>query len=169
MMTLYNQLAALGLNTKYQIFQAEDGAIPQFVMDEIGDKMLGTLQCLSYHYSVDNPVNRKYVAAFQAKFNRMPEAMDAYVYVAMQALLAGLEATGGDTDPATLYNAIIKLKLNTIEGSVSFVPEGQPISNHYIVQVQKVGGKFTQVVIDTIKEVKPVIYRGTNYTKFEAK
>ncbi len=167
MMTLYKQLAQLGLNKKYRVLQAEDGAVPQFVMDEIGEEMLGTMQSNGYHYKVDNPINKKFVAAFQAKFNRMPEAMDAYNYVAFKTILAGLEATGGDTDPAKLYKAMVNLKLDTIEGPVSFIPEGQPIVNHYILEVQKQDGKYTQQIVDIIKSTKPQIYRGTPYKKFE--
>jgi len=169
MMTLYKQFAQLGLNKKYRMMQAEDGAIPQFVMDDIGGVMLGTLQCNSYHYKVDNPANKKYVAAFQAKFKRMPEAMDAYIYVAIQTILAGLEATGGDTNPDKLYSAITKLKLDTIEGPLSFIPEGQPITNHYILEVKNVGGKYTQEILETIKSSTPRIYNGSKYKKFGAK
>ena len=167
MMTLYTQLAELGLNKKYRMFQAEAGSIPQFVMDEIGDILLGTLQCLPYHYSVDNPANRKFVADFQAKFERMPEFMDANMYVGIQTMLAGLEATGGDTDPAKLYQEIVKLKLDTVAGPISFIPEGQAITDMYICEVQEVDGKFTQVITETVRNVVPKIYRGSTYKKFE--
>ena len=166
-MTLYTQLAELGLHKKYRLFQAEAGSLPQFVMDDIGDILLGTLQCLPYHYSIDNPANRKFVADFQAKFGRMPEFMDANLYVAIQTILAGLEATGGDTDPAKLYQEIVKLKLDTVAGPISFIPEGQPITDMYIVEVQEVQGKVTQVVLETIKNVVPKVYRGSPYKKFE--
>ena len=167
MMTLYSQIGELGLHKKLRIFQAEGGAIPEFVMDEIGDIMLGTMQCIGYHYSIDNPANRKYVAAFQAKYERMPDAMDAYYYTFMQTALAALEATGGDTDPDKLYQAMLNVELDTVTGHLSYIPEGVPIVDIYITEVQKVDGKVQTVVIETMKNVPPKLYRGSGYKKFE--
>ena len=165
-LAFFSQFKELGLHEKMRIFQAEQSAIPESVMEEIGDSIIGTTSCLTYHYSADNALSRRWVAAFEAKYGRKPDAMDMMWYEAMIVTFIALEAMEGDTEPTKLMEALLKRVLDTPTAHIRFRADGMPVKRGYITEVQKVNGKLTWVILDR-PEMAPKVYRGSGYKKFE--
>src|SRR5207302_354866 len=63
-----------------------------------GDEVLGVVTALHYSAALVTPANKKFVAAYEAKFKQVPSYYSEGTYVAGIALKAALEATGGDIE-----------------------------------------------------------------------
>jgi branched-chain amino acid transport system substrate-binding protein len=123
-------------------------------LTELGDQVIGIIGEVDYVPRLDNPINNKFVAAYEAKYGKMPDGYSEHTYAATSVALAGLETTGGDTTPEKLRQAILGLKVDTPAGPVSFTPSGFGILNTYIVRVEKVDGTNDWVPIKTIPETR---------------
>src|SRR5437867_4854316 len=63
-----------------------------------GDEVLGVVTALHYSAALATPANKKFVAAYEAKFKQVPSYYSEGTYVAGIALKAALDATGGDIE-----------------------------------------------------------------------
>src|SRR5512146_3344802 len=63
-----------------------------------GDEVLGVVTALHYSAALATPANRKFAAAYEAKYKQLPSYYSEGTYVAGIALKAALEATGGDIE-----------------------------------------------------------------------
>lgn len=144
------------------VIVVEDAGIPDVIVEQLGDGMIGTMGCISYHHTVDNPANREYLPAFKAKYDRTPESIDLKQYTGMQVVLAALKATRGNTDADMLMKAMLDLEMDTPMGHITFIPERQPCTDALISEVQKVGGKLQWVPLETVR-ITPKVYKGSPY------
>jgi branched-chain amino acid transport system substrate-binding protein len=124
---------------------------------ELGDQSLGMLACDYYAYTIDNPLNKEFVAAYQKLFNGAnppPQAYGAWQGVMMY--LDGLKATNGDTTPAKVIAAMSNLSFDSPAGHVQIVPYQNAFiakRDFYMLAVQKVGGVLTWVPVKTYQQV----------------
>ena len=70
----------------------------EHVLRTMGDEVLGVITAHQYSAALQTPANRKFVAAYEAKFRQVPSYYSEGTYVAGIALKAALEATGGDIE-----------------------------------------------------------------------
>lgn len=119
-----------------------------------GASALGTLSSLQYAETLDNPANKKFVAAYLAKYKEYPNAYSEYGYVAAEVIHRAIEACGGNTqDKDKLRAAMLQLRLEVPRGPFRFNPVTQsPIQNIYIRKVVEINGRFTNQVIHTIPD-----------------
>ena len=124
-------------------------------MASLGDTILGAIGSVTYTSRLDNPANKKFVEAFHARFgkDRNPERDVHSAYVAVAMVLDGLAATGGDTTFDKLYAAMLALKVDYPQGSVSVHPSGHSIYDRYIVEAKLIDGKYLWDVIYTYPKV----------------
>ena len=134
-------------------------------LGELGDQALGMLACDYYAYTLDNPANKEFVAAYQKLYpgqNPPPQAYGAWQGVMLY--LAGLEADGGDTTPAKVIPAMSNLSFDSPAGHVTIVPyQNASIAkdqtayiakrDFFILEVQKVGNVLTWVPVKTYSGV----------------
>jgi branched-chain amino acid transport system substrate-binding protein len=130
---------------------------------EIGDQALGMLACDYYAYTVDNPQNKEFVAAYQKLFNSNPPPQAYGAWQGVMLYLDGLQADGGDTTPANVIPAIANLSIDTPAGHVQIVPytnSSYPNEKAYIAKrdffilsVQKVGDTLTWVPVKIYNNV----------------
>ena len=74
----------------------------------------------------------------------------------VQIALRALEATGGDTTPEKLSQALIAADFEAPQDRVRFDPETNcAIRSVYIAKVDKVEGEFAWVPVYTYKDVPP--------------
>jgi branched-chain amino acid transport system substrate-binding protein len=124
---------------------------------ELGDLSLGMLACDYYAYTLDNPMNKEFVAAYQKLFkgeSPTPQAYGAWQGVMMY--LAGLKATGGDTTPAKVIQAMSNMSFDSPAGQVQIVPYQNAFiakRDFFILEVQKVGDVLTWVPVKTYNAV----------------
>jgi branched-chain amino acid transport system substrate-binding protein len=119
------------------------------LLSQLGDMGLGAMYSGPYCAAIDTPINQEYVAKFEAKFGEAPSCWDELRYEVIHIILAGLKATGGDTDPAKLKTAIQGVKLEFPSGSFSFDEGRVAIRNRYLVEVEKVGSDYEGVIVQT--------------------
>ena len=76
----------------------------------------------NYDPSLDNPVNKAFIAAFKQRFNRDPQ-LAQYQYDGMILLGKALEKTKGDKSPDALAEAMSGLSYDGVRGTVKIDPD----------------------------------------------
>ena len=122
--------------------------------DAFGSKAQGWLAPLTYAWRVDTPASREFTKAVEERYDRKPVAqIDEGAYEAMMVALEALEATGGDTDPDKLKEAILGLELDTPAGKVTFKEDGFGVRPIYILEATELEGQMAWKPIHTYENV----------------
>src|SRR5216110_999760 len=140
----------------------------EHVLRTMGDEVLGVITAHQYSAALQTPANRKFVAAYEAKFRQVPSYYSEGTYVAGIALKAALEATGGDIENVDRFlGALRRADLSQApRGAVRFDDFGNPIQNIYVRKVERVGGRLQNTVIHTFPNVSQFwTYRPEEYLK----
>lgn len=111
-------------------------------MQELGDRILGQYGVTNYTWRIDNPTNKKFVRAFEAKYRRKPTMNDASGYEAASVALATFKATKGDTSSVALRQALQRMDIELPSGRMSYAPSRFGIRNMYIVKPARIDGKM---------------------------
>ena len=80
----------------------------EHVLRTMGDESLGIVTALHYSAALDNPTNKKFAQAYEAKFKQIPSYYSEGTYVAGTLLKAALEATGGDIENKEKFLAALR-------------------------------------------------------------
>lgn len=122
-----------------------------------GDAALGSLAITHYLESLDNPVNRRFVAAYTREYGDHPRGYYAPLgYTIVRVLEEALKRTGGKTTPAELVAAMRRVDFESPSGRFRFDPEKPfAVMDFYIVKVVKRDGKLGYEVVDVLKDVRP--------------
>ena len=129
---------------------ADEGALAA-----MGDHAIGIITAFHYDYTHDSPVNKQFVAAYNAEFKRNPDFFSVGGYDGMHLIYEALKKTGGKTDGDSLIAAVKGLKWESPRGPVSIDPETRDIINTvYIRRVEKVNGQVRNVEILKFDNVK---------------
>jgi branched-chain amino acid transport system substrate-binding protein len=131
-----------------------DGDIPEHVMKELGNKVIGLKGQASYIWQREDPVNKKWVQAMQKRFGRMPGGIEQNSYALASVILAGLKATGGNESFDKLWPVVVKMKMQTPQGPLSFTPEGVAITDGYIVEGKVIKGRYLWDPIKVYPQVR---------------
>jgi branched-chain amino acid transport system substrate-binding protein len=124
---------------------------------ELGDIGKGMIACDYYAYTIDNPQNKAFIAAYQELYPGEYPTPQAYgAWQGVMLYIEGLKKTGGDTTPAKVIAAMSNLSLDTPAGAMTIVPHKTAFiakRDFYILQVQKVGNALTWVPVKTYSQV----------------
>jgi len=112
-----------------------------------------------YTSDIDNPMNKKFVAAFTEKMRIDPDAYDELAYEVWLLIQNALEATNGDTDPEKLRSAIRGLKMMTPAGPVRISEKGFAYRPSYIFEFAIKDGKLYKKRIKKYPEIENVHLR----------
>jgi branched-chain amino acid transport system substrate-binding protein len=121
----------------------------------LGDAGLGIMDETYYTAQIDNAVNKKFVADYQTKYNRKPAGHDYMGYLNMSLTLAALKATGGDTTPEKVRDALTKVKFDGPAGTVYMGPTRWGNITGYIVQFAKQDSNYYYKVLKTYPDIAP--------------
>ena len=134
----------------------QDGDYTPEALAELGDIALNIPGQSSYTWKLDTPENKKFVEGITKKTGKLfPSGAEVKTYTLAKVILAALEATGGDDSYDKLWPAILKVKINSADGPVSFASNGVAITNMYVTTAIKENGKYVlSAPLDTI-EIKP--------------
>ncbi len=133
----------------------QDGDYTPEALAELKDIALGIKGESAYTWKLDNPENKKFVAAIQKKTGTVPSCSEQNAYVMAKVVIAALEKTGGDVSFDKVWPAITAMKMNTPAGPLSFTPEGVAITDMYVTQAEKVGDKYEiSAPLVTVPQVK---------------
>lgn len=129
-------------------------ALTEEQLAAFGPKAEGWLAPLTYTWRIDTPASKKFADAVRERYNRNPVAqIDEGAYEALSVALEAIEATGGDTDPDAIKEAILGLELDTPAGKVRFKEDGFGIRPIYILEATKVEGQMAWKPIHTYEDV----------------
>jgi branched-chain amino acid transport system substrate-binding protein len=121
----------------------------------MGDASLGILTVFHYDHNHDSALNRAFVKAFNAAYERNPNIYSIGGYDGMHLIYEALKKTGGKTDGDSLVNAAKGMKWESPRGPISIDPETRDIiQTVYIRRVQRIGGNLVNVEFDKIENVK---------------
>jgi branched-chain amino acid transport system substrate-binding protein len=141
------QYHEFGLWDKMPLMMIYTNEVPEADLVDLGEAAKGLVGAALYCPRIDTPANHQFVAAFQEKYGHDPCEWDVIGYDAAAVAVAALEATGGDTTPEKLRDAIQNVKLDLPTGSFSFSPAGYGIRSIYMLKAEMIDGKMGWQII----------------------
>jgi branched-chain amino acid transport system substrate-binding protein len=130
----------------------------------MGDASLGIITAYHYDVSHDSAMNRDFVRAFKAEYNRSPNIYSIGGWDGIHLIYEALKKTGGNTDGERLIAAAKGMAWESPRGPISIDPQTRDIiQTVYIRRVEKKGGETQNVEFDKVENVKdPVKARMKN-------
>jgi branched-chain amino acid transport system substrate-binding protein len=129
-------------------------ALDEAVLRNMGDEALGIVTSCWYSAELDNPVNRKFAAAFRSEFKYDPGFYAAATYVEAAVLENALNVVKGKIEDKNGFMKVLRnIKTDTVRGPVSFDEYGNVVGNVYIRKVERKGGRLVNTVIHTYPNV----------------
>jgi branched-chain amino acid transport system substrate-binding protein len=127
----------------------------EHVLPSMGDEALGAITALHYSAALDTPANRRFVAAYRARYKKLPSYYSESMYTGGKWVVAAVDAVHGNVeDPEGLLEAFRRVKpLDLPRGPVELDDYGNPIENVYIRSVERVNGELQNSVIETFPRV----------------
>lgn len=119
----------------------------------IGDAAIGVRSAFHYAPNLDNPANRAFVAAWDAKYpGVVPSGLAVSAYDAGSVLDRALTAAGPDAGSAEINEAIAELgKIDSPRGEWEFGPNTHtPVQKWYLREVRRDGRSLSNAVIQDL-------------------
>jgi branched-chain amino acid transport system substrate-binding protein len=150
----------MGVNLVKQYRQAGLESIPflsAFTVDESTlpaqqDAALGFLSGTNWAPDMDNAGSKAFVAAYEAKFGKVPGSYAMQGYDAAQLIDSAVRATGGNLDDLdALRAALMKADFTSLRGDFSFGNNHYPIQDFYMAKVVKRDdGKYATSIVEKV-------------------
>jgi branched-chain amino acid transport system substrate-binding protein len=138
--------AAAGLRRSIPLFGSgflTDGTLPAQ-----GEAANGLLTTLHYADGLDNPKDRAFRQAFEAKARVATDVYAVQGYDAAQLLAIGLEAVRGDTSAGArqaMYGAMRAARIDSPRGAFTLSPSQNPVQDIYLREVRDGKNMFVEV------------------------
>jgi branched-chain amino acid transport system substrate-binding protein len=126
-------------------------------LQAMGDAAVGLITMHHYHADLDNPENKRFVAAWKKEYgaNSTPDFMAVGGYDGMALIVDVVRKLKGKIDTAKALEAAEHFKSNSPRGPISIDPQTRDIiMNEYLSEVIKKDGRLFQKVIGTIRDVR---------------
>ena len=126
-------------------------------LQSMGDEAVGLITVHHYNADLDNPVNKRLVAAWKKDYgaDSTPDFMAIQGYDGMAAIAHGVRATKGKLDADSFVNSLRGWKFDSPRGPIMIDPRTRDIvMNEYMSEVVKSGGRLMQKNIGVIPAVK---------------
>ena len=149
-----HQYAASGLRGRLPLI-AGGTYTDEHVLPQLGDESIGVVSAHHYSASLDTPANKRFRAAFEKAYNRIPSFYSENCYTGARIINEAVRAIGGKgEDRVALMAALRKVEITDApRGPVQMDAYGNPTQNIYIRRVERVGGKLQNSVIYTYPAV----------------
>lgn len=134
------QMSQAGLLPKlplYSVFTVDGTTLPS-----LRDTAAGTISGAMWDAALDTPENRKFVAAFEARYKRTPSEYAATGYDAANLLDAALRKAGGDAKKLAAAVKAAGSEFQSVRGPFRFNNNNLPVQNYYAFEAVKEGGKL---------------------------
>jgi branched-chain amino acid transport system substrate-binding protein len=107
-------------------------------LNAVGDAALGIEVSAQWNSDFDNPVSKKFVADFQARYNRMPTYYASQGFDTALAIAAALRGTGGRVDDTEAFRReMLKANFQATRGKFRFGPNQHPIQDWYAIRPER--------------------------------
>lgn len=141
------QMSQTGLTGKlplYSVFTVDGTTLPS-----LREAAAGTVSGGMYDAALDNPENRKFVAAFEARYKRTPSLYAATGYDAAGLLDIALRKAGGDPKKLAAAVKAAGSELKSVRGPFAFGKNNMPVQDYYAFETVRDGGKLVTRLIGT--------------------
>ena len=128
-----------------------------FKLQAMGDDAVGLITMHHYNADLDNPANRRLVAAWRQEYgaNTVPDFMGVQGYDGMAAIAHMVTSLKGKIEADAAINSLRGWKYDSPRGPISIDPRTRDIvMNEYVSELVKAGNRLTQKNIATINAVK---------------
>ncbi|MDT3685587.1 MAG: ABC transporter substrate-binding protein [Pseudorhodoplanes sp.] len=124
------------------------------------DAAIGLFGGANWAPNLDNPQNKKFVAAYEKEFNAVPATYAFQAYDAALLIDSALKATKGSTsDKNALRAAIKKSDFKSLRGDFKFNTNNYPIQDFYLTKVAKrPDGKYQTEIVQKVFDDVPDSY-----------
>jgi branched-chain amino acid transport system substrate-binding protein len=129
-----NQAGLLPKLPLYSVFTVDGTTLPS-----LRDAAAGTVSGAMWDAALDTPENRKFVAAFEAKYKRTPSEYAATGFDAANLLDAALRKTGGDAGKLAAAVKAAGGEFKSVRGPFRFNNNNLPVQNYYAFEAVKQG------------------------------
>ncbi len=126
-------------------------------LQEMGPAAVGLITMHHYNADLDNPENKRFVAAWKKEYgaNSTTDFMAVGGYDGMAAIVHAVQATKGKMDGDAALQSLKGWKFNSPRGPIMIDPDTRDIvMNEYLSEVIMKDGKLHQKVIGKIDNVK---------------
>ena len=124
----------------------------------MGDAGVGLITMHHYNADLDNPENKRFIAAWKKEYgaDSTPDFTAVGAYDGMAAIVHAVQATKGKMDGDAAVKSLLGWKFNSPQGPIMIDPATRDIvMNEYLDEVVKGSdGKLHQKVIGQIDQVK---------------
>ena len=126
-------------------FGGGDGWDSPDLFDLAGDAANGGF--FSNHYSpdVDTPAVKDFIAAYQAKYNKVPDALGALAYDAAYMMAQAINEAG-TTEGAALRDALAAINFTGVSGNIVYDAERNPIKSAVVIGIENEAQVFKATV-----------------------
>lgn len=118
------------------------------------DAAVGMFGGANWAPNLDNPQNKKFVAAYEAAYNSVPGTYAFQAYDAAMLIDSAIKGVKGDlTNKDAVAAALKKADFTSLRGSFKFNTNGYPIQDFYLTKVAKrPDGKFQTEIVQKVFE-----------------
>lgn len=104
----------------------------------LNETALGVMTAQVWAPDTDNAANKKFVEAFEKKYNRIPSNFAAQAYDSVKLIDAALTKTKGDvSDKKAFSDALKTAKFESVRGKFAFSNNNFPTEDFYLLEVGK--------------------------------
>lgn len=148
--SLIKQFNQAGLKGKLPIlsaFTADEATLP--VLQDAAEGIYGAL---TWAPNMDNPQNKKFVAAYEAAYNAVPASYAMQAYDAAYLINSAAVALKGDVSKTpAVYGELKKANFTSVRGPFKFNVNGFPIEDFYLTKVAKrPDGKYQTEIAEKV-------------------
>lgn len=123
--------------------------ILNFMIDATGKALEGTPGTTGYTPDIDNPRNKAFVAAWKAKFKRLPTDNEGQAYNGAQVMFEGVKRAKS-AKPADIAKALPGATIDSIYGPVVMrAADNQLVLPNYVGRAKVVDGQLRPVIEET--------------------
>lgn len=112
------------------------GTISEAFIKTGGAAVEGVISANVYATSIDNAVNKKFVEAFQKKYNRLPSAESALAFDSVTVMALAMKQAGGADDPAKVAKLMKEGSWSTTRGELKFDATGRIRAKTLIIEIR---------------------------------
>jgi len=118
------------------------------------DAAVGMFGGANWAPNLDNPQNKKFVAAYEAAYNGVPGTYAFQAYDAAMLIDSAIKAVKGDlSNKDAVAAALKKADFTSLRGAFKFNTNGYPIQDFYLTKVAKRSdGKFQTEIVQKVFE-----------------
>jgi branched-chain amino acid transport system substrate-binding protein len=150
--------AALGMREAGIKLIGPGDIVQDIKLQGMGDAAVGLITMHHYNADLDNPENKRFVAAWKKDYgaDTTPDFMSVGGYDGMAAIVHAVQATKGKMDGEAAVKSLLGWKFNSPQGPIMIDPATRDIvMNEYLDEVVKGSdGKLHEKVIGQIDQVK---------------